>query len=107
MLRTVRAAGALMLFLGAGLLATDCAVGEQLSARAEPDRVAAGSAGGAAIIVEVRTDSGELAKDGTQVQFASTLGTITPVAETWLISPTRKMTRFSSSSSSTVISRYR
>ena len=76
------AAGALMLFLMAAGLAPALGAGMQLAVRAEPDRGGVGSGAGAAIIVEVRTATGEAARDGTQVQFASTLGTITPVAET-------------------------
>jgi len=53
-----------------------------ITARAEPARVTPGSSAGAAIIVEVRDSAGQPAADGTEVRFVTTLGQVTPNAQT-------------------------
>ena len=53
----------------------------QVTARAQPARVAS-QTGSAEIIAEVRNEAGQPAPDGTEIFFASTLGTIVPSAQT-------------------------
>ena len=57
------------------------AVQFQVRARAQPARVSP-ETGYAEIIAEIRDESGQPAPDGTEVLFASTLGTIVPTAQT-------------------------